>query len=102
MMAVKHIEIKGYCDTLYMELSGMKKRLSEFVSEIENMEGKERNVLNSHKRHLNELIETIEWKLEIFAKSCPIDWSKFGVESETTASVPVIEKDLPTGEYAGG
>jgi hypothetical protein len=102
MMAVKHIDIKGYCDTLYMELSGMKTTLTELVNEIEHMEGKDKTVLISHKRHLDELIKTVEWKMEIFSKSCPIDWSKFGVEVDSTVSVPSTESDIPAGGYAGG
>lgn len=101
-MAVKHVDIKGYCDSLYEGLSDIKNRLSGFVREIELMEGKDKAVLSSHVRHLNELIETINWKLEIFSKSCPIDWSKFGYESETGVSVPISERDIPAGEYAGG
>ena len=101
-MAVKHIDIKGYCDTLYMELSGMKTRLTELLNEIEHMEGKDKNVLISHKKHLNELIEAVGWKMEIFSKSCPIDWSKFGVESDNTVSVPSTNDDIPAGGYAGG
>jgi hypothetical protein len=101
MMAVKHIDIKGYCDTLYMELSGMKTRLFELVNEIEHMEGKDKTVLISHKKHLDELIKAVEWKMEIFSKSCPIDWSKFGVESEGHVSVPSTDSDIPGG-YAGG
>ncbi|MBI5057546.1 MAG: hypothetical protein HZB61_13110 [Nitrospirae bacterium] len=100
-MAVKHIDIKGYCDTLYKELSDIKSRLGGLVNEIEYMEGKDKKVLSSHMRHLNELIESVEWKMEIFSKSCPIDWSKFGVESETTSSVPLTDSDVPGG-YAGG
>jgi len=101
-MAIKHADIKGYCDTLYMELSGMKNRLTELVNEIEHMGGKDKTVLISHKKHLDELIKAVEWKMEIFSKSCPIDWSKFGVESEGRVSVPTTESDMPAGGYAGG
>jgi hypothetical protein len=71
------------------------------MSEIDHMEGKDKTVLTSHMKHLNEIFETIEWKMEIFSKSCPVDWTKFGVESEGTVSVPSTESDIPAG-YAGG
>ncbi|MBI5664150.1 MAG: hypothetical protein HZC49_03525 [Nitrospirae bacterium] len=102
-MAVKHVDIKGYCDTLYNELYSMKEKLMGLRSEIEYMEGKDKTILAPHVRHLNELIQSIEWKLEIFAKSCPVDWTKFHERSETTASVPAPEGDLPSaGGFAGG
>jgi hypothetical protein len=102
MMTLKHVDVKGYCDTLYEGLSEMKNRLSGFVSDIERMEGKEKAVLSSHVRHLNELIESINWKMEIFSKSCPIDWNKFGYKSESGVSVPLTDKDMPAGGFAGG
>ena len=105
-MATKHVDINGYCDCLFQELSSIKDNLNGFVTQIDLMEGKDRGVLNSHVRHLNELIETIDWKLEIFSKECPVDWGKFGKESEGTVSVPTSEsmkeKDFPSGGYAGG
>jgi len=103
IMAVKHIDIKGYCDSLYGELSDMKNRLMGLKGQIEGMEGKNRSVLDPHVRHLDELIQSIDWKLEIFSKTCPVDWSKFGQKSETTASVLTPEGELPSaGGFAGG
>ncbi len=101
-MAVKHVDIKGYCDSLYGELYDIKNRLTGLRGQVEAMEGKDRTVLASHVRHLDELIESINWKLEIFAKSCPVDWSKFRERSETTASVLTTESDMPGAGYAGG
>jgi hypothetical protein len=70
------------------------------------MEGKEKTVLCSHTKHLNELIKNIEWKMEIFSKECPIDWKSFGEKGESVTSVPTSEslkeKDFPSGGYAGG
>ena len=105
-MTARHMDIHGYCDSLYTELSHIKTSLSRFVHQIEQMEKKDRSVLNSHLKHLNEIIKTVDWKLEIFAKECPVDWNKFGMESEGNVSVPssesLKEKDFPSGGYAGG
>lgn len=105
-MATRHSDINGYCDCLYSELSRIKDNLGGFVTQIDLMEGKEKGVLYSHVKHLNELIQAIDWKLEIFSKECPVDWSKFGKEVEGTASVPFSESlketDFPSGGYAGG
>jgi len=106
IMSARHIDINGYCDCLYSELSNMKDSVDAFLTQIDVMPGKEKGVLRSHVRHLNELKEMIDWKLEIFTKECPVDWNKFGKESESTTSVPTGEdfknKDFPSGGYAGG
>jgi hypothetical protein len=105
-MASRHEDINGYCDCLFAELSSMKDNLGGFVTQIELMEGKDKGVLDSHVRHLNELIKAIDWKLEIFSKECPVDWNKLGKESAGSVSVPTSEsfkeKDFPSGGYAGG
>lgn len=105
-MATKHIDINGYCDSLYSELTGIKDRLESFLIQIDLMEAKEKRVLSSHEKHLREIIQLVDWKMEIFSKQCPVDWSKFGKESEGATSVPLSdtmkEKDFPSGGYAGG
>jgi hypothetical protein len=102
----RHIDINGYCDCLYKELSSIKDSLGAFVTQIELMDGKDRTVLNSHLRHLNELIEAVNWKLEIFSKECPVEWSSFDKQSESSTSVPLSEsmkeRDFPSGGFAGG
>lgn len=103
-MATK-LPIDQYCDSLYAELYNMKSRLVEFVMEIEHMEGKERSLLNPFTRHLNELIKAIDWKLEIFTKVCPVDWSKYFKGVETTVSVStetLKESEQPGGGFLGG
>lgn len=105
-MATKHADIGGYCDSLYSELTGIKDRLESFLTRIDLLEADEKKVLCSHEKHLRELMQMVDWKMEIFSKKCPVDWSKFGKESESTASVPLSasmkEKDFPSGGYAGG
>lgn len=102
----KHIDINNYCDCLYEELSNIKDSLGGFLTQIELMERKDKEILATHTRHLNELIQTVTWKMEIFSKECPIDWNKLGKESESSTSVPTSEtfkeKDFPSGGYAGG
>ena len=105
-MAAKHDDKNEYCDCLYSELSSIKDNLGSFVDQVEMMDGKDKSQFCSHVKHLNELIGNIDWKMEIFSKKCPVDWNKFGKESEGRVSVPLSdslkEKDFPSGGYAGG
>ncbi len=105
-MAATYDNKKEYCDCLYSELSSIKDNLSSFVDQIEMMDIKGQSMFCSHAKHLNELISNIDWKMEIFAKECPVDWNTLGKESEGSVSVPLSdsmkEKDFPSGGYAGG
>jgi hypothetical protein len=59
-----------------------------------------------HIRPLHETIGFIDWKLEIFSKVSPFDWSKYVEGIESTVSVPpegpFNEGDQPAGGYLGG
>ncbi len=89
LMNVK--ESKGFCDEVYTELAEMKARIIEL---------KDRSVANSpgkdieggmFGRHLGELADQIDWKLQILSHSCNVDW-KGSVDFEETAQVNAIEK----------
>jgi len=98
MATVTSREFSNYCDAMYKELSGMKSRLEGFVHEIERMKGPEGKVLNPHIAHFQDIVRTIDWKLEILTRVCPFDWTGYaGVER--TASVRVEE--LPAKETIG-
>jgi len=99
-------DIKGYCDSLFVELSDMKTRLECFVDEIKYVEGFDNKVAGTHDRHLKELIETINWKLEILTKVCPYEWKGMSEDFDSTVSVEVDEgahrQDPVSGGYLGG
>lgn len=106
IMAAKYDDKSAYCDCLFSELSSIKDNLGSFVDQIEMMDEKGGGMFCSHVKHLNELINNIDWKMEIFSKECPVDWNTLGKDSEASVSVPTSgslkEKDFPSGGYAGG
>ncbi|HAM53695.1 MAG TPA: hypothetical protein DCP92_24505 [Nitrospiraceae bacterium] len=108
MAISRDIGFDSYCDSVYRELSGMKSRLLGFIRDIELMEGTKRQTLQPHIQHFHDIIETIDWKLEILTKVCPFDWvgrSDESDENERTASIRVHEEqpeqDLIAGLYRG-
>ena len=104
-MATRQNDIKDYCDSLYTELFSMKSKLDGFVKMIEQKEEKEKTLLNPYKRHMNEIISFIDWKIVIFSKFNPVDWSRFDQDFESTVSVPPVEmkeSEQTPGGYIGG
>ncbi len=98
LMNVK--ESKVFCDEVYTKLADMKRQLIEL---------KGRSVAKSpgldieggmFGRHLGELAEQIEWKLQILSHSCPVDW-KGSVDYEEIAEVDTMEKSRD-GEFSPG
>jgi len=97
-------ESKGFCDDVYTQLTAMKEKIIEL---------KNRSVAKSpgtdieggmFGRHLSELADQIDWKLQILSHSCPVDW-KGSTDYAETAQVNAIEIveyiDFSPG-YVGG
>ena len=59
-MATKHVDLDNYCQCLYSELSNIRDSLDAFITQIDLMEGKDKEHTCSHVKHLNELIQNVE------------------------------------------
>ncbi|MCX7793294.1 MAG: hypothetical protein N2257_02640 [Thermodesulfovibrionales bacterium] len=103
MVKARNIDYRSICEELYGELDGMKGKLSEIIDHVERLGPELKERFRPVIRHLDDIINTIEWKKEIFTKVCPFDFSGYHREAETTASVPLREKaeDFSPG-YVGG
>lgn len=105
MAMVKDINVKGFCDTVYTELSGMKERILAMRDDLARTYGAESELFGTYERHLCELADQIDWKLQILSHACPFDWkgSATGVESIVSVRQPenVGETDF-SGGYIGG
>ena len=108
MATVRKInDIKNYCDLVFDELTEMKSRLLGLIETIDQMQGRTKEMVNGarnhgphdHISHLRDLVNTIDWKLEILTKVCPADWMKYAADAES-ASVKVSEKfaEEPLGD----
>lgn len=77
------IDIQQYCDTVYRELSEMKKKVFEIVCGVETSTSEEEK-RRSQYFDLFDLVDYIEKKLETLTKECPRDWRSKRVEIEST------------------
>ncbi len=97
-------ENKKYCDEVFTQLTNMKEMIiklqkqSAAVSPGTDIEG------GLFSRHLSELADQIDWKLQILSHSCSVDW-KGAMDFEETAQVDVAvkSKDIEFSPgYIGG
>lgn len=101
-MARGDIDLKNYCNNIFSELDGVKTRLNGFIRQIEGAKGKEAEHIHSHADHLREIIKTIDWKLEIFTKVCPLESGGYDKGATGSGSVPTEEGKDFSGGYVGG
>lgn len=81
----------------------MKDRLLRLIDGIEDLEPEFRETLRPVVRHLDEIVNTIEWKMDIFTKVCPFDFFSYHKGAQRGSSVPVseISEEVAPG-YVGG
>ena len=77
----KEIEVHQYCDTVYRELSEMKKKVFDIVCGVETTSAEEER-RRAQYFDLFQLIDYIEKKLESLSKECPPDWKGARTEIE--------------------
>ncbi len=97
-------ESKGFCDEVYTQLADMKERIIKLMDRsVAKSQGADIDG-GMFRRHLSELADQIDWKLQILSHSCTVDW-KGSVDYEETAQVNTREKseDLEFSPgYIGG
>ncbi len=102
MTAIKNLNMKEYCNTLYNELGVIKSRIGKFIEQIEDFQGEDKMHVGSHADQLREIIKTIDWKLEIIGKACPVDATHFSEGAVGGVSVPASEISDENDRLAGG
>lgn len=100
MGTVKDIKKNAYCDEVLGELAYMIDSIHGLRDMLATTYDKDTQVFHEHDRHLAELAEHIDWKLQILTTACPFEWKGLGPSVENTVSVGGSETAAP--EFAGG
>ena len=105
MATVKDIKKDEYCDEVLSELAYMIQNIKDLREEGAVAYGRESEVFRSHDRHLRDLEEYLDWKLQILTTACPFEWKGLGDGVEHEVSVrqpdPTVREGV-SGGYLGG
>jgi hypothetical protein len=105
MGTVKDIKKVEYCDEVLAELAYMIQNIHDMRNMLGSAYDRDSEVFRVHDRHLAELADLIDWKLQILTTACPFDWKGLGpdVQSEVSVSPPELSAVRETsGGYLGG
>lgn len=105
MATAKKINVESYCDGMYTKLEGVKDHIVAMRKDVAKTFGKESELFRSHDRHLLDIAEYVDWKLQILVKACPFEWHGADKGIEPRASVKSPEKQKGpefSGGYIGG
>lgn len=90
---------KGYCDKVYTELISMRNRLAE-MKNMTIKEGAENEVIGIFEKHLDEIVDEFDWKIQVLAHICPYDW-KGSADYEANVQVEQRE-ELRSSTFSPG
>lgn len=105
MTAVKAITEKEYLKELFSELESVKGRVLALRKDVAQVTAGKGTIFAAHDRHLLELAEYIDWKLQVLEKGTGFDWKAAGTIVESDVSVRAPEKSSGpdfSGGYLGG
>jgi hypothetical protein len=105
MSAVKAIEEKVYLKNVFRELEEVKGRVLALRKGLADVNIGKTTMFADHDRHLLELAEYIDWKLQVLEKGTGFDWKAAGMTVESDVSVRAPEKSSGpdfSGGYLGG
>ncbi len=92
---------KSFCDDVYSELEAVRLKILTMKDELEFTYGKESEPFKHFERHLLELADQIDWKLQILSHACPYDWK--GSVEKVENIVSVQPPEVAAGpDFAGG
>ena len=100
---------KTYFEDVDRELEGIKRRIYLLREELARTYGKDNPMLIAQDRHLVELVEYVDWKLQVLEKGTSFDWKTSrgsgGNDIQSDVSVRVTESTTGpdiSGGYLGG
>jgi len=108
MATANEIKEIAYFEDVYRELEGIKMRLYVLREELAKTYGIDSPMLLAHDRHLVEMAEYIDWKLQILEKGTSFDWNtakggRLNIQSDVSVQAPegIAGPDF-SGGYLGG
>lgn len=104
MASAKELKEKAYFEDVYKELEGIKMRISLLREELSRTYDKDDPMLMAHDRHLVDMVEYVDWKLNVLEKGTAFDWkaaqgTRKDIQSDVSVRVP---EDITGPEISGG
>jgi hypothetical protein len=95
MATAREIKEKVYFEEVYNELESFKMKLNLLREELARTYGKESRIYLEHERHLLEMADYVDWKIQVLEKGTSFDWKSAGgnrdkIESDVSVLPPEI------------
>jgi hypothetical protein len=76
------MDVKSYCDTVGVELTGWKAKLYDVIRRSEKMAGNDRENVKPMVAELKDMVDDLDGRIAALARECPTEWEVWGVMGE--------------------
>jgi hypothetical protein len=77
------MEVKSYCDSLTVELTGWKAKIYDIVRAIDKMPSGDKGKMLSQVNDLHALVEELDERIDRLKRECPTEWSPDKIELDS-------------------
>ncbi len=103
MATANEVKEMAYFEKVFEELEGIKMKIYKLREELARTYGKDSPMLLAHDRHLIELAEYVDWKLQVLEKGTSFDWKTArGGRKDIQSDVSVQPPDNTGPDFSGG
>ena len=76
------MDVKSYCDSLAIELTGWKAKVYDIVRKLDKMESGDKEKVVPEVNELHMIIEELDDRVDRLRKECPVQWEPERIELE--------------------
>lgn len=104
MATALELKEKAYFEDVDRELESIKRRIYLLREELARTYGKDNPILIAQDRHLVELVEYVDWKIQVLEKGTAFNWKTAkGSRNDVQSDVSVRAPETSTGpDFSGG
>jgi hypothetical protein len=104
MATAKEMRIGTYCDEVLSELAYMIQAVRDLRDQAGATFGADEERRTAQERHLTDIAEYLDWKLQILTTACPFEWKGLGEGVQDIVSVSTTDRSDTelAGGYTGG
>jgi hypothetical protein len=76
------MDVKGYCESLRLDLIGWKAKIDNLVRALDKMPSEKKTKALQSVNEVHGVVEDIEERIDKLEKECPVEWGPEKVELE--------------------
>lgn len=100
MATARDIRKNAYCDEVLGEIAYMIQNIHDLKAHAAEVLEEGSALARAHERHLADISDYLDWKLQILATACPFEWKGLGETVQDVVSVN--QPDISGPEFSGG